>query len=208
MTLRPSDVRHLDFWALVLLGLLAGVGALAILHVVNKLAFGDRVMFALDGEGNLPTWFSSTLFVVAGIGSLALALIDARSRSLWLLVGLLFVGFSLDDAIGIHESTEREEGSLSRLIVQPVIVIVLSLALGALGRRRPRPERGLLIAAAIVLVVALVASLLNAYFDPPYAVLVSIQMLEETTEMVVPALVIAAIVAAVARRLGPTLAHA
>lgn len=204
MTRYLSSARRADPWAVVLLGLLAAVAALVLLHGVNKVLLGDRVMFALDGEGNLPTWFSSTLFAVAGISALAFALVDARSRWLWVLVGLLFVGFSLDDSVEIHETTEREGESLSRLILQPVIVGVLALVLGVLGRRHPRPERWLLMAAGGVIVVALGASLLNAYFDPPYSLLVMIQVLEETSEMVAPALVIAAVVGASSRRLGPS----
>ena len=208
MTEHISSVRDRAPWALVLLGLLAAIAGFALLHVVNKLALGDRVMFALDGEGNLPTWFSSTLFAVAGISALAFALFDDRSRWLWVVVGVLFLGFSLDDSVGIHESTERREASLSRLLVQPVIVAILAYALAVLGRRQPRPERRLLVAAGIVIVVALAASLLNAYVDPPYSILVSVQMLEETSEMIVPALVIAALVSATSRRFRATPARA
>jgi len=207
MTRDLSSARRPDPWAIVLLGLLAAIGALVLLHGVNKVALGDRVMFALDGEGNLPTWFSSTLFAVAGISAFALALIDARSRWLWVLVGFLFVAFSLDDSVEIHETTEREGESLSRLLVQPVVVGVLALALGVLGRRHPRPERWLLMAAGGVIVVALGASLLNAYFDPAYSILVTVQVLEEASEMVAPALVIAAVVSAASRWLGPSLAR-
>ena len=207
MTRDLSSARRPDPWAIVLLGLLAAIGALVLLHGVNKVALGDRVMFALDGEGNVPTWFSSTLFAVAGISAFALALIDARSRWLWVLVGFLFVAFSLDDSVEIHETTEREGESLSRLLVQPVVVGVLALALGVLGRRHPRPERWLLMAAGGVIVVALGASLLNAYFDPAYSILVTVQVLEEASEMVAPALVIAAVVSAASRWLGPSLAR-
>lgn len=55
--------------------------------------------------GNLPTWVSTMLF--AGVGALAFANGSIRSRTTgrwsWYLVGVLFVGLSIDDACEIHE---------------------------------------------------------------------------------------------------------
>jgi hypothetical protein len=63
-------------------------------------------LFALHGEGNVPTWYSSLLFFVA---ALLLELIaratspDRRQARRWTCLALVFVLLSLDEAASVHE---------------------------------------------------------------------------------------------------------
>lgn len=171
------------------------------MHAANKLFFGDENMFGLDGEGNIANWFSSVLFALAGANALAVAVLDRGSRWPWAIVGLILIAFSFDDAVSVHEATERETESLSRLVLQPLVVAVMAVSLVVIGRRQPRTERLLLTFATSAVVLALATSMLNRYADLNYAPMVAVHMIEETCEMLLPAFVLAAAVAAANRLL-------
>ena len=196
-----SMYKRASPWQLVLTGSLVLIAGLVCLHAMNKIFLGDRDVFALDAEQNPATWISSTLFATAGMATLLLSWVDKTSRYLWAALGVVVLAFSLDDAVELHEATEREAESLSRIVLQPLVAGFLAGILVLLGQRLPRPEKWLLRSAAGVAVVALAASLLNAYWSPPYGILVSVAMLEETAEMLFPSLIIAAAVALAARLL-------
>jgi hypothetical protein len=69
---------------------------------------GDGVqMLDVDGEGNIPSWFSSTLLLLCSI--LLSAITSARKRdydsytSYWRGLSIIFLFLSLDEAVSIHE---------------------------------------------------------------------------------------------------------
>src|SRR5213594_3691777 len=66
------------------------------------------VMFDLNAEANVPTWWASMLWMTVAAALYACHVKDAREGStasswLWLLVAALFVGASMDEVATIHE---------------------------------------------------------------------------------------------------------
>lgn len=62
--------------------------------------------FDLDREGNLPSWFSATLWTIAAAlaaGAAAQAQPDRRARSRWLALGGLYLFLSMDEMAGWHD---------------------------------------------------------------------------------------------------------
>jgi hypothetical protein len=99
--------------ALVLLAIIAGLLAGGLLTQYMKFFHGHDVQFgfmrllALDGEGNLPSWYSSVQLLFA---SAALGIIGLYRRQEtnpygwhWLTLSLLFLCLAIDEASSIHE---------------------------------------------------------------------------------------------------------
>ena len=66
-----------------------------------------NLLLDLDGEANLPTWYSSMqLFLVGGLLAIfAYGKFDKRDKASWLLIvwPLVFVALSIDEVVTIHE---------------------------------------------------------------------------------------------------------
>ena len=104
---------------------------------------GIQRIFDLDAEGGIATWFSSTLLLAC---ALPLFLIAAWKRGNggvfvwhWLLLGLLFVGLSIDESISVHEGTigpVRDSlgvgGALHYAWVVPALAVVVVLGVAYL----------------------------------------------------------------------------
>lgn len=128
-------LRSLPAWELVLaVGLLLS-GALLGLHGINKLLLGDSVVFSIDGEASVGTWYSAMNFFAAATVALISAAVDPERRRYWLLAGLLFLAFSVDDIVGLHEATETASQDTSRLLLQPFVAAIGCGILIRLGMR-------------------------------------------------------------------------
>ena len=73
-------------------------------------------MFDLDGESNVPTWYSSIQWFVVfavlfGVAERRVSLADRRSWFLWLLP-LVFLAFSADEVVQLHEHIGAESDGL------------------------------------------------------------------------------------------------
>jgi hypothetical protein len=81
----------------------AGVALVSLLTGADQL-LGFKRLLDLNGEGNLPTWFSSGLLLVAALllGGLAISAAPAQRRA-WALLAVVFAGLSLDEAASLHE---------------------------------------------------------------------------------------------------------
>lgn len=79
------------------------VAAVAALTGADQL-MGFKRLLELNGERNLPTWFSSGILLVAAtlLGGLALNA-DRRHRAAWTFLAVVFAGLSLDETASIHE---------------------------------------------------------------------------------------------------------
>ena len=68
--------------------------------------YGFVPKFDLDGEINVPTWFSSTLLLLAGLLLLYIGAISRHERDRWsthwLVLGCVFVLLSADETAGLH----------------------------------------------------------------------------------------------------------
>jgi hypothetical protein len=73
----------------------------------SKLASGLKLLFDVDSESNLPTWYSSVALLLCG---LLLAIIAALKKQEgdrfafhWKVLSFIFLFLSLDEVVGIHE---------------------------------------------------------------------------------------------------------
>jgi hypothetical protein len=100
-----------------LAAVLAGaVAVLVLAYVLLRVARHgfdhDRVLglarlFDLDGEGNVPAWFSSVTLFLHAVLLAIIGLAEQRRRASyawhWLFLAVVFAGLSLDEAVGLHE---------------------------------------------------------------------------------------------------------
>jgi hypothetical protein len=100
------------------LGLLAVAVGLVIAHVVTQVwapahftGQGATVRFIrffnLDEEGNLPSWYSASLWTLAALlafGASAQPQKTRRARSRWLGLGVLYLFLSMDEMSAFHEA--------------------------------------------------------------------------------------------------------
>lgn len=109
LTIRdPSDHRRLPPLVAVCFGIDILLSLLHLVVVLSpQVSWKLTSTFHLEHEGNLPTWYSSLqLFTVGVLFALfARARFDRRSRQSWALVllALVFVGLSIDEATQTHE---------------------------------------------------------------------------------------------------------
>ncbi|MFH0953882.1 MAG: hypothetical protein V1873_06100 [Verrucomicrobiota bacterium] len=100
----PADVKKL-FWTLVVI-----IIALVSIYLIDQTLGPIREvheMFDLDAEGNVPSWFSSTLLFLVGLIFFCTAhrtAPGARPSRLFLgAAALLFAYLSVDEAAAVHE---------------------------------------------------------------------------------------------------------
>ena len=136
--------RPLRQAALAILGVQAALTALYALNVHD--VPGTR-QFNMDGELNIPTWWSTALFLVAGLAALGLARCNklmGRAVAPWTLVGIGLFGLSLEEVAGIHEDVGTalgggtDEVSVWPLAYAPVAILGVWLLVKAV-RDLPRP---------------------------------------------------------------------
>jgi hypothetical protein len=109
-----------------------------------------REMFDLGGEGNVPTWFASVLWLLAAAAAIVCYLADRRlspsgaSAAIWLVMSLALLYASVDEVATIHEEVgsflkeEVRKHSLSGIVPagspdSPWIVFYLPVILAFLG---------------------------------------------------------------------------
>jgi hypothetical protein len=154
------------------------------LHGINKVVFGDGAFLALDAERNLPTWFSASLFALAGASWLVLAAFLARGRRFRVAIGALMLALSLDEAAEIHDRVEDlADFRVAVLGWEPVLAVaVIFLFVQVIRRSGPR-ARVLLTCGVGALGLAQFTSALNGTVDFFYAGEVALSISEEWLEM-------------------------
>lgn len=179
----------------------AGLGTLMSVYLLPDFPGRDTFveLFTLDGELNVPTWYSSALLLVAAglLGMIAWTarLEGAASVRSWAGLAVVFVYLSVDEAASIHE---RYLGALSPLpergvvlygwvVPAAVFVMVLTVVYARFVFLLPPPVRRLAVAAAALYVGgALGLELVEAVLDeqgPRTIVFAGIAGLEDVLEM-------------------------
>lgn len=149
--------------AIAVLVLLSTLGQISTYYLGHARVLGLVRLFALDEEGNVPTWYSSiTLLACAAL--LAIAALDAytradRWRRHWAALALIFLYLSVDEAATIHELTIEPlhdrlgVGSFLRwawVIPGTIAVAVIGIAYLRFVTALPGPTRLLFVTAGVV----------------------------------------------------------
>ncbi|MEJ7929445.1 hypothetical protein WG922_05605 [Ramlibacter sp. AN1015] len=134
--------------------------------------------FYFDSEGNVPTWFGSALLLAA---ALVLAVIEAVKRGVrdpycrhWLLLALLFLALSIDEAASFHEVLIKPMVSIFNLsgffrfgwvVVGGLFVAaVLAYYLRFLGSLPARTRMLFLLAGGVYVIGVLGMEMVGGYF--------------------------------------------
>jgi hypothetical protein len=150
--------------ALVLIAVQVALTALYALNVHD--VPGSR-QFDMDGEMNVPTWWSTALFLVAGLAALGLARCNkllGRAVAPWTLVGIGLFGLSLEEVAGIHEDVGvalgggADEVSVWPVAYAPFVILGVWLLIKAV-RDLPRPLAAIGLAGLISYVLVLAVEL-------------------------------------------------
>lgn len=176
--------------------LLAGAGQDVALALRPDLLEHKVWLLDLDQEHNLYAWFSSALLLAAALSLLTISerarLRADRFAGHWLLLGLVFVGLSADEVVGLHEklstALQRAAGTSGALFPAWVIPALIACAAGALAylpflRALTAPVRRLMLLAAVLYVggAAGVEMLEGGYIehgrwnDPVYRALMTLE---------------------------------
>jgi len=145
-------MRHRDVALDVLRGLIAIEVLLVIAHVVSDYAVGGRI-FLVTSESNVPTWFSATQFILAAVACAWVGHSGPRPDRNWVLLGLVFLLFSLDEVAMFHERIEAHgSADLFQFVVEPLIgLAVIVIFYRAIQNSPERVRRFLLIAIATLI---------------------------------------------------------
>lgn len=161
-----KKVSYVLLLIIIVLAVFSLTTSALIMGIIDVEFFGDETIigfFYLDGEGNLPTWFSTMLLA---LNAVMLFMIAFRTRALgqprfsfWFLLACIFVGLSLDEFIKLHEylimpvrTILKPSGLLFFGWFIPVIFLLIFMGIFYLPFlfRLPAEIRNLFILAAIV----------------------------------------------------------
>ena len=132
---------------------LAGLASELSIHLFDdEWGFGLVPLVNLGFEGNVPTWYSSTLLFAAAALLAAIAWTRLHRRSAygrhWAVLAVIFLYLSIDESVVIHELINQPLGAALELggmlyfaWVLPFGVLVVTFVLGYLGFLRHLPRR-------------------------------------------------------------------
>lgn len=140
------------------------------------------VMFDLMGEVTIPTWYSSSLMLLASILLASIAAVKRRRgdrfQRHWWGLALLMLGMSMDEAADLHgavsyklQSTLNTSGFLAYpwVIVGAVLTVVVGLIyLRFLFQIDPAIRRLFLVSGSVFIGGALVMEMIEAAYDSAY----------------------------------------
>jgi hypothetical protein len=127
--------------------LLAVQVLLTLLYALNVRDVPGTRQFDMDGELNVPTWWSASLFLLAALCAIGLARcnkVSGRPVAPWTLVGIGLFALSLEEIAGIHEDVGvalgggKDEVSVWPLAYAPFAIVGVWLLIKAV-RDLPRP---------------------------------------------------------------------
>lgn len=227
-TLRTATLRiPVDTFIRLNVLLVAGLVLAGTMGQIATHGFGhDHVwglipMFHLNGEGNVPAWYSAAMLLLCGavLAAIAGAKHHERDRFAWhwVVLAILFVFLSLDETVQLHERAGRAlraalnlSGWMYHAWVYPwgAGLLVLGLSFRPWLQHLPRATRIQLLTAGIVFVAgALGLEIVEGRYASVhgketllYDVFVTV---EESCEMIGVLIFLRALLAYVARTVGP-----
>jgi hypothetical protein len=130
--MRRHPSRRRRFGVRALLAIAAVQVALTAGFVAVRLSDGASIHFDLGGEGNVPTWWSSTLLLaVAGVCAvLAATAAAASTRRYWAVAAAVFALFSMQDVARVHKAFGVLDDGSRGLVL---LAVAAGAAVGALG---------------------------------------------------------------------------
>lgn len=189
-----------------------------VLQIGTQTLLQDLRQFDLDAENSVPAWWSASMLLAASICFYALAARAHAARApvwpLWLILSLVFLALSIDEAASFHEGAIaplRETFGFSGVLfyswVVPALVCLAGLGAVILPLLRHAPRallRRMLAAGAVFVSGALGMEMVGGWLDyeglrgtPYYALSISI---EEGCEILGVTLLLAALFDALAGR--------
>lgn len=126
--------------AAVLLGVTAAISAASLVAVLSAPALGPgfrelRLLLDVLVEDNLPTWWSTTVLLLAALAHLTVAAVaraaGAPTAPSWIVMALLLFALSVDDHTALHERTEVVARRFVDPGTYPFAWLVPGLAVGA-----------------------------------------------------------------------------
>ena len=188
--------------------ILTADAAVIALHVANELGGFYAQLFNLDQEGNLPTWLSSVQFFGVAICAVLAGLSSARRQAWWFLAAV-FAFFSADEVALIHEKLAGRLENVTSLPKLPLIysplligcVLAVVAVLPEVRSRLTTPVPLLAGFSLLALSLALDAADVQALDVPRFRPMI---LLEEASELLGTATLIATILAVFLSRTGPT----
>jgi hypothetical protein len=186
-----DDVRASPLTYAIVVGGVAIQLVLVLAHGVNSALLGDGSFLALDRDHNVPAWYETALFVVAGLGCWLLAWLRPAIRVPLVLLGLVALLLSFEQMAQLHGSVEEDLGDTATAI-EALMALGLVAVVWLAARGLPRLSKILLWGAIVAIAVAQGSSTINSD-DLPHAVVVFLQTLEEVGEMTTATLLIAAV---------------
>lgn len=201
--------RRLHLVLALVSGLVITLGVFAELavHLLPEAALYQNLLtlLSLSYEGNLPTWYSSTMLALCG-GLLALcALGSPEDRWRWSLLCAGFFYISFDESVGVHEAVDAMFESSSGVFyfgwVMPATALVALLGLVYLPflRRLPHASRRRFVIAGATylcgaLLLELPLGLWTEHAGPENLTYALIDLLEESLEIIGVSLFMAALI--------------
>lgn len=212
---RVLQIVKRPLWVSVAGVSLLGLGSELLHHAApSSVTDGALPKLSLSFEGNLPTWFASSLLLLCALAAAAIAqdLAQSRRGSWWALAGMC-TWASLDEAAELHEHLGGLFGTggvlyFDWVISAAVLVLAAAVALWPWLRELPRATRRRMMTAGFVYVGgALLMELPLGWWTeragPDSLGYALIDWVEETLELCGASLMLLALLAHLAHDLAP-----
>jgi len=164
ITLKPSVVFRVLI-LLILILLFAGIAGSYLKYTYNNQQINNIVrLFDLDGETNFPAFYSSLALLFTSLLLFFIAMTHRQAKRdfiAWFVLGLVFLGLSLDEATMLHEmltGTFRRSLNLSGFLYNAwIIPYVVALVAGGLIylpflRRLPKKILNLFVVSGVIFI--------------------------------------------------------
>jgi hypothetical protein len=161
---------------------------LALGLVPESMSYTIHDRFALNGEANVPAWYSAVLLFSACLAAAVVSLRSptSASRACWLVLAGTYAFLSLDEGACLHEFLEKTMAAKWAYFYAPFAAVFVAFCLWHLWRHAcPRTRRWILTGLVASAAGGIGLELVSHAFDPlPDAVQLAEFAAEEGLEMV------------------------